>query len=72
MFKRIVVVGSGFFGSVIANLSANTFNLPVLVLEKRDHIGGNSFSYDDPDTGIQIHKYGTHVFTLQTSVFGIL
>jgi UDP-galactopyranose mutase len=55
-------LGSGFFGSVIANLSAIALNIPVLVLEKREHIGGNSFSYDDPDTGIQIHKYGTHVF----------
>jgi UDP-galactopyranose mutase len=34
----------------------------VVVIERRDHIGGNSFSEDDPETGIDVHRYGTHIF----------
>jgi UDP-galactopyranose mutase len=57
-----VIAGAGFFGSVIAERIANDLGRRVLVLEKRDHIGGNCYSKDDPDTGIHYHVYGTHVF----------
>src|SRR5437764_847675 len=56
-----IVVGSGFFGSVFAQ-QAHEAGKSVLVLEKRDHIGGNCYSYDYEDTGITVHKYGTHIF----------
>lgn len=58
--KNIVVVGSGFSGSVIARRIAEELDLPVTVLEKRPHIGGNM--YDEMDEhGILVQKYGPHV-----------
>ena len=57
-----VIVGSGFFGSVLAERIANDLNEDVIVLEQRGHIGGNSFSCLDPRTGIEVHKYGSHIF----------
>lgn len=57
----IVTVGTGLFGSVIAE-QASRDGLKVLVLEARDHIGGNCFTYNDKQTGINIHKYGPHIF----------
>lgn len=60
MFKYIVV-GSGFAGSVIAERIANVLNEKVLIIEKRNHIGGNCYDYKNKD-GIIIHKYGPHLF----------
>lgn len=57
-----IIVGAGFYGSVMAERIANDLNRRVLVIEKRDHIGGNCYSTIDPDTGIEYHKYGTHIF----------
>ena len=62
-----VVVGSGFYGLTVAEQISSRLNLPVLVLEKRSHIGGNAFSYFDSETGIEIHKYGTHIFHTSNS-----
>jgi UDP-galactopyranose mutase len=59
---RIVVVGSGFFGGVIAHSVANELDMPVLLLERRSHVGGNSFSEIDAETGIEFHRYGSHLF----------
>lgn len=59
---KFLVVGSGFFGSVIAERITNDLNEEVLVIDKRPHIGGNCFSEDDAGTGIHYHKYGTHIF----------
>ncbi len=56
-----IVVGSGFAGSVIAERIANVLNKKVLVIEKRNHIGGNCYDYKNKD-GIIIHKYGPHLF----------
>jgi UDP-galactopyranose mutase len=56
-----VVVGAGFFGAVFAH-EVKKSGKKVLVIEKRDHIGGNCYSYDDPETNINIHKYGPHIF----------
>ncbi len=58
----LVVVGSGFFGGTIAERVANELGKKVLVIEKRDHVGGNAFSYLDSSSGIEIHKYGSHIF----------
>src|ERR1700760_4878145 len=57
-----VIVGSGLLGAVTAERIANQLNQPVLVLEKRDHIGGNCYSATDGATGIEYHRYGTHIF----------
>jgi UDP-galactopyranose mutase len=58
----LVVVGSGFFGLTVARQAANELGLKVLVIEKRAHIGGNAYSEFDPETGIEVHKYGSHLF----------
>ena len=59
---EIVIVGSGLFGLTMARKIVESSSKQVLVLEKRNHIGGNSYSYEDPETGIDIHKYGSHLF----------
>ena len=59
---RFVVVGSGFFGAVMAERIATVLNQPVLVMERRDHLGGNSYSETDAETGIEYHRYGSHLF----------
>ena len=56
-----VIVGSGLFGAVFAQ-QAIEHGKRVAVIEKREHIGGNCYSYEDPETGIIIHRYGTHIF----------
>ena len=56
-----LIVGAGIFGAVVAeNLARN--NKKVLVIDKRDHLAGNIYSYTDEETGIEIHKYGSHIF----------
>jgi UDP-galactopyranose mutase len=57
-----LVVGAGLSGSVIAERIANGLNEKVIVIDKRDHIGGNCYDYVDEDTGICINKYGAHLF----------
>ncbi len=59
---RLIVVGSGFCGATIAHKVATELALPVLVLERRSHVGGNSFSRVDGETGIEYHEYGSHLF----------
>jgi UDP-galactopyranose mutase len=58
----LVVVGSGFFGLTIAERCANDLGLRVLVLERRHHLGGNAYSERDPETNVEVHKYGAHLF----------
>jgi UDP-galactopyranose mutase len=58
----LVVVGSGFFGLTIAERAATELGKRVLVLERRSHIGGNAYSEAEPETGIEIHRYGAHLF----------
>lgn len=62
MSYDIVVVGSGLFGLTVAERCANELGLSVLILESRPHIGGNAYSETDPRTGIEVHKYGAHLF----------
>lgn len=62
MDADIVVVGSGFFGLTIAERCAEDLGLRVLVIDRRDHIGGNAYSEADPETGIEVHRYGAHLF----------
>jgi len=56
-----IVVGAGFFGAVFTQQAIEA-GKSVLVLERRDHIGGNCHSYQYPDTNIIVHQYGTHIF----------
>src|SRR5690242_21909868 len=56
-----LVVGAGFAGSVIAERLASQHGASVLMIDRRDHIGGNA--YDEPnENGILYHKYGPHIF----------
>ena len=57
-----LIVGSGFYGSVLAERISSILKKKVIILEKRDHIGGNSYSEHDKTTNIEFHKYGTHIF----------
>ena len=58
----VIIVGSGFFGSTVAERINSNFNLKVAVIEARDHVGGNSYSEFDSLTQIEYHKYGSHLF----------
>ncbi|MET9327339.1 UDP-galactopyranose mutase [Tsukamurella sp. NPDC003166] len=58
----LIVVGSGFFGLTIAERTAAELGKRVLVVERRHHLGGNAYSEAEPETGIEIHKYGAHLF----------
>ncbi|VVJ23721.1 UDP-galactopyranose mutase (EC [Amycolatopsis camponoti] len=58
----LVVVGSGFFGLTVAERAAAELGKKVLILERRSHIGGNAYSEAEPETGIEVHKYGAHLF----------
>ena len=58
----LIVVGSGFFGLTVAERAATQLNKRVLVLDRRDHIGGNAYSEAEPETGIEVHRYGAHLF----------
>jgi UDP-galactopyranose mutase len=70
---RIIIVGCGLFGLTIARKIVEELNLEVLIIDKRNHIGGNAFSYNDPETGIEVHKYGSHLFhTSNESVWNFI
>jgi len=56
-----LVIGAGFAGAVVAGELARRGDKRVLVLERRDHLGGNAYDCPD-DRGILIHKYGPHIF----------
>lgn len=56
-----LVVGSGFSGSVLAERIARELKKDVIIIEKRNHIGGNSYDEYD-ENGILIHRYGPHIF----------
>ena len=62
MDPDLVVVGAGFFGLTVAERVAAELGRRVLVIDRRDHIGGNAYSELEPRTGIEIHRYGAHLF----------
>jgi UDP-galactopyranose mutase len=57
----VVVVGAGLFGLTVARQLAEA-GARVLVLDRRDHIGGNADSAPESSTGIEVHRYGAHLF----------
>ena len=61
MNTDLLIVGSGFFGLTIAEQAAAA-GRKVTVIDRRDHIGGNAFSELEPTTGIEVHRYGAHLF----------
>jgi len=58
----LVIVGSGFFGLTVAQQCAQNLGLNVVVVDRRSHIGGNAYSEKDTETGIEVHRYGAHLF----------
>ncbi len=62
MTADLLIVGSGFFGLTIAERCARELGLQVQVIDRRDHIGGNAYSEIEPETGIEVHRYGAHLF----------
>jgi len=59
---EVVIVGSGLYGLTVAERVANGLGRRVLVLERRSHLGGNAWSEREPETGIEVHRYGAHLF----------
>lgn len=57
-----LVVGCGLSGVVLAERLASQKQEEVLIIDRRDHIGGNIFDYKDKQTSITVHQYGPHVF----------
>ncbi len=67
-----LIVGAGFAGSVLAERLASGGNKKILIIDKRNHIGGNAYDHYNDD-GILVHKYGPHIFhTNSADVFNYL
>lgn len=58
----VVIVGAGFYGATIAERVASQLGCKACVIDRRTHIGGNAYSEVDPDSGVEVHRYGTHIF----------
>ena len=67
-----LIVGAGFAGGVLRRAAAPAPASRVLLVEKRNHIGGNAYDHYD-DAGVLVHKYGPHIFhTNSRDVFDYL
>lgn len=62
MNPDLVIVGSGFYGLTIAERVATELGRRVVIIERRSHIGGNAYSEAESTTGIEVHRYGAHLF----------
>lgn len=70
MSPDLLVVGSGLFGLTIAERAAAA-GRRVVIIDRRSHIGGNAYSEAEPSTGIEVHRYGAHLFhTSNATVWG--
>lgn len=58
----VLIVGAGLFGLTMAERLVNDSGKKVLLIDKRNHLGGNCYSEFDAETGIECHKYGAHLF----------
>ena len=59
-----LIVGAGLAGGVLAERLASGSGKKILLVDKRNHIGGNTFDFYNKD-GILVHKYGPHIFPLR-------
>ncbi len=67
-----LIVGAGFAGAVMAERLASERGERVLVIDRRDHVGGNAFDHLDA-AGVLVHRYGPHIFhTNSEAVFAYL
>ncbi|MBD2761043.1 UDP-galactopyranose mutase [Kocuria sp. cx-116] len=62
MNTDLVVVGSGLFGLTVAERAARELGLRVTMIDRRSHLGGNAYSENEERTGIEVHRYGAHLF----------
>ncbi|WP_407175277.1 UDP-galactopyranose mutase [Bradyrhizobium sp. STM 3562] len=58
----VVVVGAGFYGATMAERVASQLGCSVCVIDRRHHVGGNAYSEVDAESGVEVHRYGTHIF----------
>ena len=58
---KYIIAGAGLFGATVAERLASQGH-QVLVIDRRNHLAGNVYSYTDPATKIEVHKYGSHIF----------
>lgn len=58
----LLIVGAGLFGLTMAERAATELGVHVTLIDRRDHIGGNAWSSPDATTGIEVHRYGSHLF----------
>ena len=58
----VVIVGAGLYGLTVADRVARGLGRRVLVIDRRSHLGGNAWSEREPTTGIEVHRYGAHLF----------
>jgi len=63
----VCIAGAGLSGAVIAERYASQLDQRVIIVDKRDHIGGNCYDYIDEETGIRVSKYGAHLFHTTSS-----
>lgn len=57
----LLIVGAGCTGAVIAERMASQLDKKVLVIDRRDHIGGNAYDRRN-EHGVMVHQYGPHIF----------
>ena len=62
MDTDLVVVGSGLFGLTVAERAARELGARVTMIDRRSHLGGNAYSEKEQRTGIEVHRYGAHLF----------
>jgi len=60
--NRILIIGAGFSGSVLAHQLALQGGFSSVVIDERDHVAGNCHTARDDATGIMVHRYGPHIF----------
>ncbi len=73
MPKKVLIIGAGFSGAIIARELANSYQYFVDIADVRSHIGGNAYDEVHKETGIRYHKYGPHIFhTNNREVFDYL
>ena len=56
-----LIVGAGFAGAVVAERMARGYGKKVLLIDRRNHVGGNAYDHLNSD-GLLIHRYGPHIF----------
>jgi UDP-galactopyranose mutase len=62
MSQHFLIIGAGFSGAVIAEQLSRSLDCRILVLDERDHIGGNCYTERDSETQVMVHRYGPHIF----------